>query len=186
MGGTRDLFNPCRSTDPRASATASSRRVTVALVRTLQHLNNTIHYPTVRSLLHVKMILSATPLYHHTLRMPSRPSPLAERPVNVQPRAFQFTMSPQSLSEKQQVPQRPHKPNPLIQDRETATQRRREMFFRRVQRDRDDKKWGARGEQVSSRAFSFLPLLTSIDSTSRLCDRTETLGSRKGTSGTRD
>lgn len=46
------------------------------------------------------------------------------------------------------VPQRAHKVNPVIQNRDAVAQRRREMFFRRVQKQRDDKKWDARGEQV--------------------------------------
>jgi hypothetical protein len=46
------------------------------------------------------------------------------------------------------APQRAYKPNPAIQTRDAATKRRRDMFFKRVQKDRDDKKWEARGEQV--------------------------------------
>ena len=44
--------------------------------------------------------------------------------------------------------QRVYKPNPVMQTRDAATKRRRDMFFRRVQNKRDDKKWEARGEQV--------------------------------------
>jgi hypothetical protein len=96
------------------------------------------------------MMLSASPLYHHTLYSPTRPSPLAERPSNVPPRASMFAMTSRPPSEKQAIPQRSYKPNPVVQTREAATQRRRDMFFRRVQKERDDKKWQSRGEQVGS------------------------------------
>lgn len=46
------------------------------------------------------------------------------------------------------MPQRAFKPNPVMQTRDAATKRRRDMFFKRVQNGREDKKWEARGEQV--------------------------------------
>ncbi|KAF2872403.1 hypothetical protein BDV95DRAFT_606019 [Massariosphaeria phaeospora] len=46
------------------------------------------------------------------------------------------------------VPHRAYKPNPIVQTRDVATQRRRDMFFRKVQNDRDNKKWQARGDQL--------------------------------------
>lgn len=95
-----------------------------------------------------KMMLSASPFHRQNPFTSSRPSPLAERSANVLPRAFNFTMASQPQFEKKPVPQRAHKPNPIVQSRDAATQRRRDMFFRRVQKDRDDKKWEARGEQV--------------------------------------
>ncbi len=51
-------------------------------------------------------------------------------------------------NEKKAIPQRAYKPNPVIQTRDAASKRRRDMFFRRVQNDRDDKQWAQRGEQV--------------------------------------
>lgn len=55
-----------------------------------------------------------------------------------------------SITEEKKVamPQRAFKPNPVVQTRDAATKRRRDMFFKRVQKDRDEKKWDARGEQV--------------------------------------
>ena len=93
-------------------------------------------------------MLSASPFHYQNVYTPTRPSPLSERSANVLPRVFNFTMASQPQSEKKPVPQRPHKPNPVMQSRDAAAQRRRDMFFRRVQKDRDDKKWNARGEQV--------------------------------------
>jgi len=86
------------------------------------------------------------PQHHH---MPSRPSPLSERSVNAAPHAFHFSMpTPVQDEKKHLVPQRAYKPNPIVQTRDAATKRRRDMFFKRVQKGRDDKKWDARGEQV--------------------------------------
>lgn len=54
-----------------------------------------------------------------------------------------------SPSEKKPIiPQRAYKANPVMQTRDAATKRRRDMFFKRVQNGREDKKWEARGEQV--------------------------------------
>lgn len=55
-----------------------------------------------------------------------------------------------SGEKKPLVPQRAYKANPIMQTRDAATKRRRDMFFRRVQNGREDKKWEARGEQVCS------------------------------------
>jgi hypothetical protein len=58
-----------------------------------------------------------------------------------------MTTQPQN-EQKPTTPQRLYKPNPIVQTRDAATKRRRDMFFKRVQKGRDDKKWDARGEQV--------------------------------------
>lgn len=80
---------------------------------------------------------------------PPRSSPLSERSVNVAPRLFDFNMSsPPPSDKKSPTPQRAYKPNPLVQTRDAATKRRRDMFFKRVQNSREDKKWESRGEQV--------------------------------------
>lgn len=79
---------------------------------------------------------------------PPRSSPLSERSVNVAPRLFDFNMSSPPDMKKSPTPQRAYKPNPLVQTRDAATKRRRDMFFKRVQNGREDKKWEARGEQV--------------------------------------
>jgi hypothetical protein len=76
---------------------------------------------------------------------PPKSSPLSERSANVAPRLFDFNMASQ---QKSPTPQRAYKPNPLIQTRDAATKRRRDMFFKRVQTGREDKKWEQRGEQV--------------------------------------
>lgn len=80
---------------------------------------------------------------------PPRSSPLSERSVNVTPRIFDFSMASQESDKKSPMSQRAHKPNPLMQTRDAATKRRRDMFFKRVQNGREDKKWESRGEQVS-------------------------------------
>jgi hypothetical protein len=79
---------------------------------------------------------------------PPRSSPLSERSANVAPRLFDFSMASQSNANKSPTPQRAYKPNPVMQTRDAATKRRRDMFFKRVQNGREDKKWEARGEQV--------------------------------------
>ncbi|KAF2262285.1 hypothetical protein CC78DRAFT_618684 [Lojkania enalia] len=95
------------------------------------------------------MMLTANPFYaQQNLYTPSRPSPLSERHVNAVPRAFNFTMGAQPQTEKMPVPQRAYKPNPVMQSRDAVKERRREMFFKRVQKDRDDRKWEVRGEQI--------------------------------------
>jgi hypothetical protein len=80
---------------------------------------------------------------------PPRSSPLSERSSNVAPRLFDFGMTSHSNNMKSPTPQRAFKPNPVIQTRDAATKRRRDMFFKRVQNGREDKKWESRGEQVS-------------------------------------
>ncbi|KAF2692188.1 hypothetical protein K458DRAFT_240106, partial [Lentithecium fluviatile CBS 122367] len=81
---------------------------------------------------------------------PSRPSPLSERSANALPHAFTFSMASSMQDEKKLVtaPQRAYKPNPVVLTRDAATKRRRDMFFKRVQREREDKKWDSRGEQI--------------------------------------
>jgi hypothetical protein len=64
-------------------------------------------------------------------------------------------MASQSNNQKSPTPQRAFKPNPVIQTRDAATKRRRDMFFRRVQNGREDKKWEARGEQVRTTSIHY-------------------------------
>jgi hypothetical protein len=85
---------------------------------------------------------------YYTPYTPPRSSPLAERSANVATRTFDFSMGSPSEGKKQAMPQRAFKPNPVMQTRDAATRRRRDMFFKRVQTGRDDKKWESRGEQV--------------------------------------
>ena len=90
----------------------------------------------------------ATPMPHYSAYTPPRSSPLSERSVNATTRLFDFSMPSSPSEKKAAMPQRAHKPNPVMQTRDAATKRRRDMFFRRVQDNRDDKKWEVRGEQV--------------------------------------
>ncbi|PVH93418.1 hypothetical protein DM02DRAFT_661989 [Periconia macrospinosa] len=90
-------------------------------------------------------MLAANPFFSHFAFTPSRPSPLSERSSNVASKPFTFSMPDEK---KPTNPPRTFKPNPLVKTRDVATQKRRELFFRRVQKNRDDKKWGARGEQI--------------------------------------
>jgi hypothetical protein len=87
---------------------------------------------------------------YYTPYTPPRSSPLAERSANVAPRAFDFSMASPSKTTK--MPQRAYKPNPVMQTRDAATKRRRDMFFNRVQNGREDKKWESRVEQVRDTA----------------------------------
>jgi len=95
-------------------------------------------------------MMLASPFYSQPMYTPTRTSPLAQRSSNVFSTPFSFTMAASSQKTNTPVPQRAHKVNPVIQNRDAVAQRRREMFFRRVQKERDDKKWDARGEQVRS------------------------------------
>ena len=94
-------------------------------------------------------------LYPSHSYMPSRPSPLSPRSANAAPRPFAFSMASSAQDEKKNwaAPQRAYKPNPVVQTRDAATKRRRDMFFKRVQKGREDKKWDARGEQVRVKAL---------------------------------
>ncbi|KAF1849760.1 uncharacterized protein K460DRAFT_272351 [Cucurbitaria berberidis CBS 394.84] len=90
---------------------------------------------------------------HYPAYTPPRSSPLSERSANAAPRLFDFSMASQGNEKKPPVPQRAYKANPIIQTRDAATKRRRDMFFRRVQTAREDKKWEARGEQIQQLDF---------------------------------
>jgi hypothetical protein len=87
------------------------------------------------------------PMLRYSAYTPPRSSPLSERSINAAPRLFDFSMASPS-EKKTATPQRAYKPNPVMQTRDAATKRRRDMFFKRVQINRDDRKWEARGEQV--------------------------------------
>ncbi|KAH3969852.1 hypothetical protein HBH64_151750 [Parastagonospora nodorum] len=90
---------------------------------------------------------------YHSPYTPPRSSPLSERSANVAPRLFDFSMASQWNDKKSPTPQRAYKANPVIQTRDAATKRRRDMFFKRVQNGREDKKWEARGEQIQQLDF---------------------------------
>jgi hypothetical protein len=114
--------------------------------------HNLILIPIQSTKIH-KMLLSSSffmppQQQYYSPYTPPRSSPLSERSVNVAPRLFDFSMSSPPDMKKSPTPQRAYKPNPLVQTRDAATKRRRDMFFKRVQNSREDKKWEARGEQV--------------------------------------
>jgi hypothetical protein len=89
---------------------------------------------------------------HYSPYTPPRSSPLSERSFNATTPYFNFNMSSPS-EKKPATPQRAFKPNPVMQTRDAATKRRRDMFFARVQNNREDKKWEARGEQIQQLDF---------------------------------
>jgi hypothetical protein len=89
---------------------------------------------------------------HYSPYTPPRSSPLSERSFNATTPSFNFAMSSPS-EKKPATPQRAFKPNPVMQTRDAATKRRRDMFFARVQNNREDKKWEARGEQIQQLDF---------------------------------
>lgn len=85
---------------------------------------------------------------HYATHAPIQSSPLRERSANAGAGLFDFTMASQNHEKQIPQSQRAHKPNPILQTRDAATKRRRDMFFKRVQNNREDKKWESRGEQV--------------------------------------
>ncbi|KAF2471613.1 uncharacterized protein BDR25DRAFT_303119 [Lindgomyces ingoldianus] len=101
------------------------------------------------------MMLAASSFYTQNLYNPTRPSPLSERSANAAPRVFSFNMATMPQPEKKPTPQRAYKPNPVIQSRtgDAAKERRREMFFRKVQKGRDEKMWEVRGDQIQRLDF---------------------------------
>ena len=113
------------------------------------HLNNE-HFIRSPPQHNLASTMIATGFYPQHFHMPSRPSPLSERSANATPHPFQFSMPMPAQTDQKSLTalQRAYKPNPVVQTRDAATKRRRDMFFKRVQRDREDKKWEARGEQV--------------------------------------
>lgn len=98
------------------------------------------------------MLLTSTyyshmPNQHYATHAPIRSSPLRERSANAGAGMFDFNAMSQH-NEKQSQTQRAYKANPVVQTRDATTKRRRDMFFKRVQTNREDKKWESRGEQV--------------------------------------
>jgi hypothetical protein len=118
-----------------------------------QHANSHSSSPALRSATRfTTMLLTSTyyshmPNQHYATHAPIRSSPLRERSANASADLFHFNAMSQQ-NEKQSQTQRAYKANPIVQTRDAATKRRREMFFKRVQNNREDKKWESRGEQV--------------------------------------
>lgn len=159
-------INRARSIVFSAARAARSTAMPASSLSTLNHhVPNTIffHLHTTISLSHGRgstpslsenntMMLTtsffAPSMQYHSAYTPPRPSPLAERSVNAVPRLFDFSMASEPTEKKTPMSKRAYKPNPLIQSRDAATKRRRDMFFNRVQNSREDKHWEKRGEQV--------------------------------------
>lgn len=142
----RAAFASSFSSQPHHSKTSS-------YLQTFNHTHSAYPEPSATICQHTTtMILTSslhTPLMsHYSAYTPPRSSPLSplsERSTNPSPRLFDFSMSNEK---KAPAVQRSFKPNPVMQTRDAATKRRRDMFFKRVQASREDKKWEARGEQV--------------------------------------
>ena len=96
---------------------------------------------------------SHMPNQHHATHAPLRSSPLRERSTNASAGFFDFSMASGLSDQQSKQPQRAFKDNPVLQTRDAATKRRRDMFFKRLQNSRDDKKWESRGEQVQRTIF---------------------------------
>jgi hypothetical protein len=135
----------------------------------VHHLSNNLHRQsttssttyTTRTMMLTSSLFMPPQQQYYSPYTPPRSSPLSERHSNVAPRSFDFGMaSPPSNNMKSPTPQRAFKPNPVIQTRDAATKRRRDMFFKRVQNGREDKKWESRGEQVSANLTQLLWLET--------------------------
>ncbi|KAF1934682.1 hypothetical protein EJ02DRAFT_363145 [Clathrospora elynae] len=89
---------------------------------------------------------------HYSAYTPPRSSPLSDRSANAASRLFDFSMSSPS-EKKPPLPHRAFKANPVMQTRDAATKRRRDLFFKRVQNNREDKKWESRGDQIQQLDF---------------------------------
>jgi hypothetical protein len=121
------------------------------------HLPHPSFSRTIYNMLLTSSLFMPSQQQYYNPYTPPRSSPLSERSANVTPRLFDFGMASHSNIMKSPTPQRAYKPNPVIQTRDAATKRRRDMFFKRVQNGREDKKWESRGEQVG--AIKHSPLL---------------------------
>jgi hypothetical protein len=91
-----------------------------------------------------------TPTYRTTLS-----SPLAERSANACPRYVSPFMASDDMRDAQkQLPfsKRAIKSVPFVKDRQTASERRRELFKRNVGQRREDQRWERREipDQVSA------------------------------------
>ncbi|KAF1928649.1 uncharacterized protein M421DRAFT_151462 [Didymella exigua CBS 183.55] len=90
---------------------------------------------------------------HYATHSPIQSSPLRERSVNTGAGLFDFNAMSQQNEKQPQQPQRAYKANPVVQMRDATTKRRRELFLKRVQNNREDKKWESRGEQLQQLDF---------------------------------
>lgn len=83
--------------------------------------------------------------------LPRRPSPLSPRSANARPRfPAPFMSAPSDAKPDAPFSRRPVRANPAMQSRDAAKEKRRDMFLKRVQQDREDRRWEVRGEQVGN------------------------------------
>ncbi|KAH6639688.1 hypothetical protein C7974DRAFT_136937 [Boeremia exigua] len=104
------------------------------------------------------MLLTSTyyshmPNQQYATHAPIRSSPLREPSANAGASLFDFSMASQHSEKETTQSQRVYKANPVMQTRDAATKRRRDMFFKRVQNNREEKKWESRGEQLQQLDF---------------------------------
>ncbi|KZM25467.1 hypothetical protein ST47_g3396 [Ascochyta rabiei] len=93
------------------------------------------------------------PNQHYATHAPVRSSPLRERSANAGAGLFELSMASQPSEKSFSQSPRAYKAIPALQTRDTATKRRRDMFFKRVQNNRQDKRWESRGEQIQQLDF---------------------------------
>ncbi|KAJ4321235.1 hypothetical protein N0V94_002974 [Neodidymelliopsis sp. IMI 364377] len=93
------------------------------------------------------------PNQHYATHTPVRSSPLRERSLNASTGFFGFDMDSKPVEKQTTHSQRTYKANPMMQTRDAATKRRRDMFFKRVQNSREDRRWESRGEQIQQLDF---------------------------------
>ncbi|OCL02586.1 hypothetical protein AOQ84DRAFT_304443 [Glonium stellatum] len=96
------------------------------------------------------MILTASPWPQQNEYTPLHPSPLSTRSISACSRAFTNPIMTARWEAKKGLPfsKRLIKPNPIIQNRDAVKERRRDLFLRKVQDDRDDRRWASRGDQI--------------------------------------
>ncbi|KAF2086064.1 hypothetical protein K490DRAFT_66990 [Saccharata proteae CBS 121410] len=78
--------------------------------------------------------------------MPPRPSPLAPRSANAP--LHPPYMDPSNAKNDVPFAKRGYKPNPILKSRHSVTERRRDLFLKKVQEKRDDRRWEGREDQI--------------------------------------
>ncbi|KAF2199100.1 hypothetical protein GQ43DRAFT_377066 [Delitschia confertaspora ATCC 74209] len=101
------------------------------------------------------MLLTTSSWSHQNIYTPSRSSPLRERAANMQHPTFPTPMTTTRTNSENRQPwsKRTIKANPLNRSRSELTERRRELFFNRVNKERQDQKWESRVEQIQCLDF---------------------------------
>ncbi|TKA65502.1 hypothetical protein B0A49_05716 [Cryomyces minteri] len=85
--------------------------------------------------------LNYTP-HSYAPAIPSPLSPRRSRPHQISPSNTSNPPSPVAFSK------RPIRANPALQSRDVVKERRRDLFLKKVQQGRDNRKWEARGDQM--------------------------------------